>query len=454
MQRRTLLKRLALAAAAAPLPAGAARAAHTGSRASIPAPATTASPHAPARAPAPALAPPLAPASAPALAPPLDPARWSALNAQRLDAVIAQFGSRGARYDPRRRPYAVFDWDNTCIMNDCEEALLVYLIDQLAFELTPDQFEVVVRADLPGGPFKAPYANRAGQPVRMDELADDIVADYRWLCAARGGGAALPELQRSDQFLDFRAKVYFMYEALCESHPIEVGYTWIITLFAGMTVPRLQALAAASHLRGLGDALRPVRFESPASLPGRAGVLAIGHFQGLRINEEMRALMHTLRANGIDVFVSTASLDDVVRVFAADPNLGFGVAPDNVIGLRLEMSEGRYTRRYRQGWHFNWGPGKTVGIRNVLGGRGEPLMVFGDSDGDASMLREFAGTQVGVIVNRLKKGEIGALSAQAAASRGQPRARYLLQGRNEASGISMPDERSLKYGASEPRLLA
>ncbi|MEM5332445.1 haloacid dehalogenase-like hydrolase, partial [Paraburkholderia sp. JHI2823] len=84
------------------------------------------------------------------------------------------------------------------------------------------------------------------------------------------------------------------------------------------------------------------------------------------IHEEIRAVMHTLRANGIDVYVSTASLDDVVRVFAGNPNYGYGVPPENVIGMRLEMQDGKYASRYKAGWHFNYGPGKTVGIRGVL----------------------------------------------------------------------------------------
>ena len=166
--------------------------------------------------------------------------------------------------------------------------------------------------------------------------------------------------------------------------------------------------------------------------------------------------MRTLRANGIDVFVSTASLDDVVRVFASHPNYGYGVAPENVIGLRLEMNNGAYSSTYRQGWHFNWGPGKTIGIQNELKSKKgyDPLIVFGDSDGDAWMLRDFKGTQVGVIVNRMKKGEIGIDSQMAAASLGARDARLILQGRDENTGLMLPDEKSIKYGKLERKLVA
>lgn len=64
---------------------------------------------------------------------------------------------------------------------------------------------------------------------------------------------------------------------------------------------------------------------------------------------------------------------------------------------------------YLVGWYFNWGFGKMVGICNVFvlkKGYGL-LLVFGDSDGDVWMLCDFKDIVVGVIVNWMKKGEIG-----------------------------------------------
>ncbi len=374
-----------------------------------------------------------------------DPARWSPFNARRLEALIAQHGSRSAHYNAARRPYCVFDWDNTCIMNDCEEALFMYQASTLAYQLTAEEFGAVLRQDVPRGPLR-----HGAQSVEAEAIAADLEADYRWLLGARAAGT---EWVHSAQFEDFRAKLLFMYEAICETHPIEIGYTWIIRFYANMTPAQLQDMALASHRRGLGDSLRKVSYTSPASLPGRAGIVEVGHFHGLRINEEIRALMHALRENGIDVYVSTASLDDVVRVFAGDPSFGYGVAPENVIGLRLDMRDGRYTSNDRQGWHFNWGPGKSAGIRTQLGARGEPLMVFGDSDGDAWMLRDFPSTRLGVIVNRLKGGEIGALCRTAAETLGRADARFVLQGRDENTGLSLPQERTLPFGMRDARLL-
>ena len=389
---------------------------------------------------------------------PIDAARWSPLNAARIQSVIDQFGLHSKSYDAAKRPYVVFDWDNTCIMNDCEEALFMHQISQINFKLTPDEFGEVLRKGVPGGAFKTEggHVTVDAKPVKMEDIADDVEADYRWLHAEKQGGKNLDELQQSEQFKDFRAKLYFMYDAICDSHPIEVGYKWIIYFFANMTPADVQAMTEASNNHALGDALRKVKYESARSMPGKAGIVVATHFHGLRIHEEMRSLMHTLRANGIDVFVSTASIDDVVRVFASHPNYGYGVAPENVIGLRLEMKDGKYTSTYRQGWHFNWGPGKSIGIENELKSKKGygPLMVFGDSDGDAWMLRDFKDTQVGIIVNRMKKGEIGIDSQLAAASVGAHDARFILQGRDENTGLMLPDEKSIKFGKAERKLLA
>lgn len=389
------------------------------------------------------------------------PAAMSARNTAAVNQLLAAQGKSSPGYKASHKPYAVFDWDNTCIMNDCEEALLIYQIDHLAYKLTPDEFAQVLRTGVPDGPFKAEmgYKNIEGKPVRMEDIAADVEADYRWLHAnyqGLGGSLTLEQVRATEQFKDFRAKLYFMYDAICDSHPIEIGYKWIIYFYKNMTPAELQALAEASNDYGLGDALTKTKMPSSATLTGKAGQVVASHFFGLRIHSDMVLLMHTLRANGFDVYVSTASIDDVVRVFAASPKYGYMVPPENVIGLRLEMQDGKYTNVYRKGWHFNWGPGKTVGIQNELvaqKGYG-PALVLGDSDGDAWMLKDFPDTQLGLIVNRLKSGEIGERSKSAAALMGSTAPRFVLQGRSEHTGLFLPDEKTQKYGKAELRLLA
>jgi hypothetical protein len=182
----------------------------------------------------------------------------------------------------------------------------------------------------------------------------------------------------------------------------------------------------------------------------------ITHRRGLRITEEIAALMHTLRRNGFEVFVVSASLEEVVAAFATLPKYGYDLPRDHVFGLRLEQADGRSAARYRQGWPLVYGPGKVELIRRELVprfGRG-PALVFGDSDGDFNMLTEFNDTETGLVVNRLKGGDIGSLCRKAVASHDEPNARFLLQGRNDAIGLWQPAQSSWQLNAHENHLLA
>jgi phosphoserine phosphatase len=390
---------------------------------------------------------------------PMEPAGWSSANRRAINQLLQTLGSSSANYNPARKPYAVFDWDNTCIMNDAEEALLLHQAEHLLFKMTPSEFAEVLRQGVPGGVFHPDCSNTDGQPVAMEDVAADIDEAYAWLyahCDALGGSRPLAEMHQTEQFKNFRAKFYYLYCALCRTYPVEVGYKWIIYFYKNFSPAELQAMVTDAIASSLAAALHQAAIHSSAQLPGRAGRVAPVHFYGMRIHPEMVTLMATLRANGIDVFVSTASIDDVVRVFAGNPQYGYNIPADHVLGLKLEMTDGKYANVYKKDWHFNYGPGKTVGIQNVFVARKGygPAMVFGDSDGDAWMMKDFPDTRLGVIINRLQKGMIGDNSQQAAASLGKPDARFLLQGRDEHAGCFNADEKTLKYGQSQARLLA
>jgi phosphoserine phosphatase len=291
----------------------------------------------------------------------------------------------------------------------------------------------------------------AGNPVDRDALVEDIADDYREL-------GTLPAAARAQStlLLNFRAKLLFMYAAIDAINGPRVAYPWVICLLIGYMPHEVEQLAARSNDRGLGSALEEVTFTSSEAQPGNAGVVQITHRRGLRITEEIAALMHTLRRNGFEVFVVSASLEEVVAAFATLPKYGYDLPRDHVFGLRLETADGRFVARYLQGWPLVYGPGKVKLIRRELiprFGRG-PALVFGDSDGDFNMLTEFDDTEIGLIVNRLKDGDIGLLCRKAVASHGKPNARFLLQGRNDATGLWQPAQSSWQLNAQEDRLLA
>lgn len=388
----------------------------------------------------------------------LDRAKWAMRNHELVAQMIADHGKLSAGYQSGKRPYAVFDWDNTSIMNDCEEALLMHQINTLSFKLTPAEFAAITRQNVPPGPFSKDFKNAAGNIVDLESICADLDADYAFLHAnykGMAGSKSLEEITRTVEFQDFRAKLYYLYEAVNDTHGVNVGYPWVIYFFANMSVAEVSALAEASNDAALGASLTKVKYTSPSERPGRAGVVSVSHFHGIRLCTEIATLMDSLRNNGIDVYVCTASLEDVVAVFATQPKYGYHVARENVIGLRLERRGEQFRNAYLKDWPLTWGPGKTVAIRQVLvaqKGYG-PLFVAGDSDGDYDMLRDFPETQYGLIVNRMKNGKIGDLSRLAAEQLNVARPRFLLQGRQESTGNWLPVETSIKYGKTAPQLL-
>jgi hypothetical protein len=58
-----------------------------------------------------------------------------------------------------------------------------------------------------------------------------------------------------------------------------------------------------------------------------------------------------------------------------------------------------------------------------------------------------------LIWNRLKSGDIGKLCKQAVDEANSSAPRYILQGRNENTGIVMPSSESILLGETLPRLL-
>jgi hypothetical protein len=70
------------------------------------------------------------------------------------------------------------------------------------------------------------------------------------------------------------------------------------------------------------------------------------------------------------------------------------------------------------------------------------------------MLTAFPGMKLSLVWNRVKGGDIGRLSRQAVAEVGSPSPRYILQGRDENAGVSLPGQESILLGKTEPQLLA
>jgi hypothetical protein len=118
-------------------------------------------------------------------------------------------------------------------------------------------------------------------------------------------------------------------------------------------------------------------------------------------------------AAGVEVYVVTAALEELVRLVVSDPAYGLGIPPENVIGVNLllrgesgEISCGAMERaagRKGVSWYFSpqrmrevlthylytpasWYAGKLAAIKEYIHPDRRPILVAGDAPNDHFML--------------------------------------------------------------------
>jgi len=377
---------------------------------------------------------------------------WDAFNKARIETFIATYGKSSPKYNPAKPPYAVFDWDNTMVFLDVEEATLVYQLENLRFAMTPDRMDRALRMDVPKGSFVKEYNNTAGRPVNIDMVVSDAVESYRWLYdnyKGLKGKLPLDEVRKSPHYANFTAKVRYMYEAIGDTFDVSVAYPWVLYLFTGMDERQVRRLVDETIEWQKTQPIEKVKWDSPTSLPGEAGVVSVRWKNGLRPIPEMQDIFKAFRDAGIDVWVCTASFVDVVKEISSNPKYGYNNPADRVIGMELERdADGAIRTEFRRGYAQTQQKGKTKAIERFIVpkyGCG-PIFVAGDSEGDMNMMQDFADTKLVLIVNRLKGKDIAVLSKRAVESYGKPDAKVLLQGRNDNTGEFVKSQAHIKFG--------
>lgn len=381
---------------------------------------------------------------------------WAAETRTAIQKVIDKNANQGK--------YVVFDFDNTSVINDVEEALLAYQIEHLAFKIAPDQMYHVLKTQIPDMNQQV-GTNDMEKPVTCHQLATDITSDYKWLYENyKGfkGSQSLEEIHKSQQYQDFAAKLRYMYTAIGNTFDATVSYPWVTYLFTGMNSDEVYKLAGESH-RYWSEygKFTEEKWVSPKDLPGEAGQISTTYLTGLHFTDELTDLYQTLMANGIDVYVCSASFIDVIKAAACDPDFGYNLPEDHVYAMRLKTdAEGRYLPEYDYDWG---GKGKyaqtqATGKSKVITGYIQPkyngagpLMVFGDSAGDYNMMTDYADTELGVIFNRYRKPSdpIHKLCVIAAENIGKENPKYVLQGRDNNTGNLISTQHSRMLGEKE-----
>jgi phosphoserine phosphatase len=386
---------------------------------------------------------------------------WDQFNRVQLNKMLAQYGNEGPNYDAAKKPYVVFDWDNTSVFLDIQEAVLIYQLQNLLFNMTPAQMNAAIRMGLDKKDFVKDYNNAAGQPVNIDKIAPDIVAGYTWLYQnykGLKGKKSLEEVKSSPQYQDFTTKVRYLYEAISDTFDHAVAYPWVLYLLTGLTEAQVRDMTAKTVDWQLAQPIESVKWTSPSGLPGKAGVVSVSWKNGLRLVPEMQDLYKKLRDNGFDVWVCSASFVDVIKEISSNPKFGYNNSDKNVIAMELERDRnGRIMTAFRKGYDQTQGPGKTKALqRFVVAKYGYgPIFIAGDSEGDQNMMNDFDTIKTVLIVNRLRnpKNPIGQFSKTAVDTYGKPDAKYLLQGRDDNKGVFVPSQLHFKLGSTEGQAL-
>lgn len=336
----------------------------------------------------------------------------------KISKMLTELGKESDTYDASMKPYAVFDFDNTSIINDVEMSLMYYQIMNLRYKLKPDEFFASVTGCLSDIDIPI-YGNLS---ARM--FAEDLTADYMFLYSSyisrfenphtREAEAALSAIRNTDEYKDFAAKYVLFYQSVSQVYDYATDCIWIIEGLNGMTPKEIAALTKEScgYFTAM-DGIREVTWESPCM--GACGKISGIHFEGLSISDEMKNLYKILRAEGFAVYIVSASLEIIVEAMACDPDYGFNMDPECVFGLRMkDTADGIFHAEYSDFYIQTFKKGKTEAIKAYIapshGDKG-PCLVAGDSNGDYDMLTAFDDMIVGLIINCGNTGNISDLAS-------------------------------------------
>ena len=366
---------------------------------------------------------------------------WNQRAFNSINKLIAKHGVDSDAYDPKKRPFAVFDWDNTAIIGDVEEAVLYYLITNLRFKINPDELYEIIRKNVDRNDFSDSYKNLDGNPVNIDKISTDIYEVYKRLYGTSdrlGGDVPFDIIKETNAYKEFVAKMFFRYQAANFDKNAEDPYCWMTFLLTNYKEEEIYDLCNQAFSYIKSQKARIEVFSSP-DIESQAGRIKTSYFVGMGDLPEMANLFKTLEANGIDVYVVSASAIEIVRAFARANSYNFD--KDKVLGLRLKKDEeDRLIPSLDKSYPTTQREGKSETIRKLIQNEYNygPILVGGDSDGDYDMLTVFKESDLGIIIDVERLGKINELKKSALAGSD----RFVLQARDKFAKRFIEEERS------------
>lgn len=316
----------------------------------------------------------------PAIAQAATPSGWYGDNEKRLREFL------GEKISGRR--VAVFDWDNTIIKNDIGDATVFYFVARGLIKnpgdwkkTSPHLSDAALKALDQGCPLA-----KAGSLLPTHKLtacADAVLAVY-YDGKLADGASAWREGYNADA--------------------LEPGYAWGVQLMAGYT---------PGEIRKMVEKVIHESLKRPVGATQKIGSREVDAY--LRIYPQMRQLIRDLQNSGYDVWVSSASSQNLVEMFA----LQVGIKADHVIGVRPVLDpQGKTTFAFQGCGTYpdgtfdliNYRQGKRCWINKIIFGVTDPKaqleqssptqFAAGDSDTDAFFVKDAQALRL--VINRNK----------------------------------------------------
>lgn len=321
--------------------------------------------------------------------------RWYGDNAEKIQRVIDRRGRCGwpDGKPPARTPYAVFDWDNTMIKNDISDQTLFWMIghDKIlqppgkdwrttSQYMTDAGARALRRACGPLAEPGEPLPTRSREP-RSVRCADEILS------------------VRTEQTTTGGEKVFAGYH----HRRMQGMYAWVGQVQQGYTPAQVRRLATRARTAAL---------DAPVGATQRVG--SSRETAWIRYYPEMRDLVRTLRAAGIQTWIVSASPKEFADVWGR----AVGIGPNHTLGVFQLTTNGRLNGRLegcggvpdRADSVMTYVDGKRCFINErIVGITGRqalrpapyaqrPVITGGDATTDVSMLSDATGARI--VLNR------------------------------------------------------
>lgn len=354
---------------------------------------------------------------------------WTDKNYRTLKKIIAEYKLESFN-NKWEKSYVVSDWDNTTIIFDIEEAVFMYQLLNLKYNMNPEEFLYVVKKDIDV---------KTEELDRVNSIVDEIGEDYKYLLEELKI-KTLEEVKESYIYESFIVKMVYIYVEVATEMSYKMQCYRILYLFYNMSEDKVRVLSREAIDYWMNKSIGRIAFKTTLK---NGEPLEFTHRVGIRSVPEKIELFSELRKNNIDVYICTSSSQIVIEEFAIG-NYGYGFSSGEIFGLNLLKGEDeKFLAEVDE---------REVAI--ILEGKAEilkklemyykkpPILYIGDSDGDYYALT-YSGLKFGLIINREGGDLILNLKKDIEIKNYRGETTYLLQGRDEKNAKFINSENSI-----------